>query len=102
VFFESFEIIHADSKTFEVLKRPYSKDKQHIYCGNIPMNVDNIDAFEVTKSDEFTSYTSKKLFLKMNKEFDWLDTLEVTSIVIGARGEGRTNSEKFRGFKRVD
>jgi hypothetical protein len=102
VFFESFEIIHADSKTFEVLKRPYSKDKKNIYCGNIPMNVENFNEFEVTKSDEFTSYTSKKLFIKWNEEFAWLDSLDVNSIVIGERGEGKTNSKKYRGFKALN
>jgi hypothetical protein len=101
VFFESFEIIYADSESFKVLKRPYSKDKQHIYCGNIPMNVDNIDEFEVTKSDEFTSYTSKKLFIKWNEEFSWIDSLNVNSIVIGERGEGKTSTQKFKGCNEV-
>ncbi len=41
----------ADPHSFKPLKGCYGKDKFRAYCGNVPFNVANLDAFEVLSID---------------------------------------------------
>ena len=47
VWFDSNVIPSADPRSFVPLKGCYGKDRLRAYCGNVPMQVVNLDAFEV-------------------------------------------------------
>ena len=95
-------VVSADPATFKVLEWPYAKDKTHVFCGNIPMKISAIDEFRVTKSTEHKSYYPTSLFIKQNKDYEWLDTVESNGVVVGEISEGETSSEKFRGFSKIE
>jgi hypothetical protein len=63
-------VVSANPFTFQVLEWSYGKDKTHIFCGYIPMNISTIDEFTVTKSTEHKSYYSTSSFIKKTKNMN--------------------------------
>lgn len=47
VWLEDIVVRGADPDTFEMLTFPYSRDRSQIYCGTLPMKIQNVDSFEV-------------------------------------------------------
>jgi DKNYY family len=45
-------IVGADPDTFKAIKMPYSRDKSKVFCGTVPMNVANMQAFEVLSNSQ--------------------------------------------------
>jgi hypothetical protein len=95
-------LIFANPKAFKIIEWPYSKDDKRIYNGNLPMEVDNIEAFEITKPEGGKTTSMKSFFIKWNKEYIWLDTLNVKGIIYGEDAEAKTKTEKFKGFKKIE
>ncbi len=102
VFLDEDIVIFANPKTFEIIKWPYSRDDQRIYNGNLPMEVDNIDEFEITKDDGRTSSSIKSFFVEWNEDYKWLDTLNVKGIIVGEYAEAKTKNEKYKGFRKIE
>ena len=102
VYLENEIVIFANPLSFSVLEWPYSKDNQRVYNGNLPMEVDKLSEFEIIKTDESKSYTSKSFFIKLNSDYEWLDSLNVKSIIVGELAEAKTKREKYKGFRKVE
>ena len=102
VYLDNDIVIFANPKTFKVMEWPYSKDDKRIYNGNLPMEIDKIEEFEITKSGGSKSLSIKSFFIESNKDYKWLDTLNVKGIIIGEDAEARTKTEKYIGFKKVE
>lgn len=102
VYIDNETIIFADPKTFEIIKWPYSKDKKRIYNGNLPMEVNNFQEFNVNKSNGMKTSTTKSFFIKLNQEYKWLDTINVKTIIVGEYSEAKTITEKFKGFRKIE
>jgi len=100
VFLFYYEVINADPVTFVEIKFPYAKDKEGIFCGTLPMDVQNTNEFEVIRSSSSYQAINKDEFIKQNKEYAYLDTVQVKAVVYG-EGSARTKSEYFEGFKKV-
>ncbi len=49
VYLRKYRIPDADPDSFRVLAGPYSRDACRVYCGNVPMDMADVDAFEVVK-----------------------------------------------------
>jgi len=92
-------IINADPNTFKALDWPYSKDKKHIFCGNLPINITNPNEFKVTRTGSGKTFTNKSFFIKQNPNYKWLDSIK-TNIIITGGGSGQTKTEKFVGYKK--
>jgi hypothetical protein len=75
VFISGWKIPGADPQTFILIDSHYAKDKSKIYCGNVPMDVADVDAFEVVYDDVLAgAITSKSYFLEeFGDSLDWLD-----------------------------
>jgi len=109
VFFDNDVILKADPKTFEVLEFPYSRDKNDIYNGTIPMNLDknDVEEFKVINDDKLMKGTKSTMllseFLKFSPEYEWINNLdiEVKWVVTGPWGTGGTQTKKFKGLKEV-
>lgn len=101
VFLFTHPVPHADIATFEELKFPYARDAKTIYCGSVPMQVQAVDEFEVRESSSSYGIIIKEEFIRQNPEYAYLDTLPMHSVVYGY-GSGRTKTERFEGFKRVE
>lgn len=105
VYLDLDEIIFADPNTFEILNYPYSKDKDNVFCGTLPIRLskDEIAEFRVTNKDELMAdmrtSTLKSSFIENNPDYKWLDTLDVEGIIIGEYGTGETKKRKFVGYK---
>ena len=108
-FFNEEVIINADPLTFEVLKFPYSKDKNDIYCGTLPMKLGHEDvlSFKVTNDDKLMagmiSTTALTHFLELHPEYKWLREQEIViqKVITGNTGTGQTANKKFQGFKEL-
>ena len=96
-----YKVPCADPKTFVVLGFPYAKDASTVYCGTLPLNVQNIDEFEVIQSSGNTTITDAKAFIQRNKEYSYLDTLQLDAVVYGD-GTAQTKSKKFDSYRVVD
>ena len=57
------EVIFANPESFKKLEFPYSKDKNHVFCGTIPLSlpISEVKEFEVTK-DTIYLETFRKVF----------------------------------------
>ncbi|MBK9256685.1 MAG: DKNYY domain-containing protein [Saprospiraceae bacterium] len=109
VFFDNEVILKADPKTFEVLEFPYSRDKNDVYNGTLPMNLEknDVEEFKVTNEDKLMkgSKTTTLLseFLKFSPEYQWIEDLdiEVKWVVTGRWGTGETKTKKFKGLEEI-
>ena len=107
VFLDTEVILKADPNTFELLEFPYSRDKNDVYNGTLPMNLDKseVEAFRVTNEDKLMAGTKSTMLLseliKFSPEYAWIDSmgLDVTWIVTGSWGTGETLGKKFKGYK---
>jgi hypothetical protein len=101
VYLQNEIVILANPRTFSVLEWPYSRDDKRIFNGNLPMKVDDINEFEVVNSDQTTSFYTKSFFVKLNQDYDWLDSLSVVGIIVGETAEAKTKHEKYKGYRKV-
>jgi len=102
VYLDNEIVIFANPNTFEVIKWPYSKDDERVFNGNLPMEVDNIQEFEITKGGGLKSSSTKEFFIEWNEEYKWLDTLNINGIIVGENAEARTKKERYKGFKKIE
>jgi hypothetical protein len=92
-----------------VLAFPYARDKNDVYNGTIPMNLDKeeVAAFTVTNDNEMMSgsisTTRVEYFIEFNPEYSWIKTYdpELTHVITGTSGTGKTNKRKFKGFEEI-
>lgn len=108
VFLGEEKVIFANPKTFEILEFPYSKDDKHIFCGTLPLKIEEnmISEFKVTNEDKLMSATKSTTkishFIELNPDYQWLDTLGINNVIVGEWATGETNQKKFKGFKEVN
>ncbi|QTD36368.1 DKNYY domain-containing protein [Polaribacter batillariae] len=102
VYLDNDIVIFANPNTFEVMQWPYSKDDKRIFNGNLPMEVDNIQDFEITKSGGGKSSSTKAFFIEWNEEYKWLDTLNINGIIVGENAEAKTKNERYKGYKKIE
>lgn len=108
VYLDENIIVLADPATFEFLEFPYSKDSDHVFCGNIPMKISpqEVNEFKVTNTDQLMSASKSTIlfshFIEMNPDYKWLDSTEIKWIVVGQWGTGTTKNKKFKGFRDVE
>ena len=86
VFLDAETIIFADPNTFRQLNFPYSRDSLKIFCGTIPLQLDEneVDEFVVADGDESMSSSTSTIllshFIDMNPDYTWLDTLNIKGV----------------------
>jgi hypothetical protein len=109
VFLDTEVILKADPETFEVLEFPYSKDKNDVYNGTLPMQLEKeeVNSFVATNEDRLM-YASKTTslvtyFLEYSPEYNWIKAYdpELKHIIIGTSGTGKTSQRKFKGLKAI-
>ena len=108
-FLDTEVILKADPNTFEVLEFPYSRDKNDVYNGTIPMNLDKneVAAFKVTNEDKVMgggkSTTLLSEFLRFSPEYAWIDSmgLDVKWVITDRWGTGEALGKKFKGYTRI-
>lgn len=109
VFLDNEIIPGADPVTFELLSFPYSRDKNDVYCGNIPLLLekDEIPYFTVTNEDKsmagMKSTSGLAYFIEFNPRYKWLDSLAVKmdNAITGEWGTAKTKSRAFKGFYEI-
>lgn len=109
VFFRTEIIIKADPSTFKVLEFPYSRDKNDVYCGTIPMMLakEYVSTFKVTNSDPLMKgmISTIKLshFLEFNPKYEWItkSNPDLEYVITGEWGTGEALNKKFKGLHEV-
>ena len=109
VFFRTEIIINADPSTFKVLEFPYSRDKNDVYCGTIPMMLakEYVSTFKVTNSDPLMKgmISTIKLshFLEFNPKYEWItkSNPDLEYVITGEWGTGEALNKKFKGLHEV-
>lgn len=99
VFLDCETVVEANPKTFRQFAFPYSRDNNHIYCGTIPLAVNDIENFKVTKGSEMQTSELTTNFIKDNPEYSFLDTLKYKGVIYG-EGQAKTSTEIFEGYKK--
>lgn len=100
-------VLFADPKTFQHIDFLYSKDKNDVYCGMIPLqlNKNEINEFVVTNKDDFMSSSKSSIllsnFIEFNPDYAWLDTLNIHRVIVGEAATGETKTRKFKGFREI-
>jgi DKNYY family len=104
VFLDLSEVVMADPATFELLTFPYAKDGERIFCGTLPMNVPKkeVPDFKVSRGDDMRMTTALDVFIQLNPDFAWLDTLGITQVIVGEFATAETKTKKFQGFREVN
>ncbi|GAB3647742.1 hypothetical protein GCM10028791_10290 [Echinicola sediminis] len=107
VYFETEKIILANPASFQFLAFPYSKDESHVFCGTLPLllNEQEVAEFRVTNTaGQMTGAKSNmklSYFIELHPEYFWLDTLGIENVTFGEWGTGETDQKKFKGFKEI-
>ena len=109
VFLDTEVILKADPLSFEVLEFPYSRDKNDVYNGTIPMNLSQseVAAFRVTNEDKMMAGSKTTIllseFIKFSPEYSWIDSLypDVKWIILGSSGTAETAGKKFKGINKI-
>jgi hypothetical protein len=60
VYLEDAIVRGADPATFRMLRYPYSRDDSRVFCGSLPMEVHDIDSFEVVQGS--SSFESPRMY----------------------------------------
>jgi hypothetical protein len=100
-------VLSADPKTFQHLDFLYSKDKNDVYCGIIPLrlNKNEINEFVVTNKDDIMAGTKTSIllsyFIEQNPDYAWLDSFDIHRVIIGDWATGETKTRKFKGFREI-
>ena len=102
VFLDNEIVIFANPENFEILEWPFSRDDRFIFNGNIPLTSKNIEEFVVTKTTGNKTSSTKSFFIEWNKDYKWLDTINVNGIIISDDSEGKTREEKFKGIRKIE
>jgi len=99
VYLLEYQVINADPNSFTEIALPYARDKKNIYCGTVPLDVKNIEEFEVIKSASMLVTTDKDVFIKEgeNKEYSFLKDIPVDTVVTSWGGKAKTKTEYFEG-----
>ena len=100
VFLFQYKIPYSDPNTFEVLEFPYSKDKNNIFSGSIPLKIKKLNNFDLISYSGY-SVSSKAEFIKFNPDYNFLDTLEIESI-IEAFSRAKINEKLYEGHREVN
>jgi hypothetical protein len=93
-------VINADPTSFAEIGYPYGKDKQRIYCGTVPMNVKNIEEFEVIQHGTDYVMEEKNFFIRFNPEYSYLKDVPVNGVIYSSGGKAKTKTEYFEGYKK--
>lgn len=109
VFFNNEVIINADPATFGVIQFPYSKDKNDVYCGTVPMKLssEEVLTYKVTNEDKLMagmiSTTKLSHFLELYPEYQWIahQGIEIQNVITGDWGTVTTFNKNFKGCKEV-
>lgn len=102
VFLFYYKLEGANPETFTELKFPYGRDDKRVFCGTIPMNVHNIDAFKVVKSSKSYNTLGKDIFMESNApDFDFLDTLQTDMVIHSWDAKAKTDLQHFEDYKEV-
>lgn len=109
VFFRTEIIINADPSTFKVMEFPYSRDKNDVYCGTIPMMLakEYVSTFKVTNSDPLMKGMISTIkfshFLEFNPRYKWISQSnpEIEFAITGEWGTGEALNKKFKGLHEV-
>lgn len=102
VFLDNETVIFANPKTFKTLKWPYSYDGEYIFNGNLPLQVNTIKEFKIVKTNGSKITFDKSFFIEQYKEYKWLDSIKVESIIISESAVAKTNTQKITGVKKQE
>ncbi|MBV6472465.1 MAG: hypothetical protein JPMHGGIA_00721 [Saprospiraceae bacterium] len=104
VFLDCLPLIHADPTSFVVLEYPYSKDARNVFCGTLPIKLEpgEMESFQVTNEDRMLAATKSTIllseFVRFNPDYQWLDTLSLTHVIVGNYGTAKTARRRFNGY----
>ncbi|MCC6462930.1 MAG: DKNYY domain-containing protein [Saprospiraceae bacterium] len=109
VFLDRERVLFADPGSFQVLDFPYARDAQRVFCGTLPIpdiEPAEVADFRATNTDALMAHMKSTVlgshFIELYPEFQWLDSLGVSSVIVGDWGTGETPTKKFKGFKRIE
>ena len=110
VFLDNEVILKADPESFEVLEFPYSRDKNDVYNGTLPMNLNknDIKSFKVTNEDKLMKGMKSTMllseFLKFNSDYHWIEKLDIDVkwVITGPWGTGEANGKKIKGIDQIE
>jgi len=97
VYLLEYQVINADPNSFKEIAFPYARDKKNVYCGTVPLDVKNIEEFEVIQSATGYDITSKDDFVRRNEEYSFLRDIPVDTVVTSWGGKAKTKTEYFEG-----
>lgn len=107
VFLDCEKIFRADPVSFKVMEFPYAKDKDHVFCGTIPMILDKTDVenFKVTNTDKLMAASKSTIrssyFIEFNPAYKWIEAEGSSHVVIGDWGTGEAGTKKFKGIREL-
>ncbi len=91
---------NAFPTTFRILEYPYAKDDKLAFCGTLPMPVDDLDSFRVTRPD--VNVTSSVAGFHMGELDNYHEELDPDiHLVYGTQCRARTDNQEFQGPIRV-
>jgi hypothetical protein len=100
VYMDLETVIGANPKHFKLMEYPYSRDEKTIFCGTIPMTVNDKKGFKVTKKGDMISSELTTTFIQENPDYSYIDTLKYKGVIYTIDSEAETISEKFQGYKK--
>lgn len=100
VFLFDHEITGANPSEFKVIQFPYARDDSKVYCGTVPMRVDDIDMFKVLRAETRVITCYDKRYFVEGEEFDGLDISQEHPAVYGS-GSAQCGTQYYDGPERI-
>lgn len=101
-YFVTLEVPDADIATFTEIKFPYAKDKNFIYCGNIPITPNRGQEVKVRRGSQGYTITSLESFIRDNEDFSFLVETGIDAVGYGFDGQARIGEERYEGYRKVE
>ena len=102
VYLRGVIVQRANPASFRQLEYPYGRDEKLAFCGTLPMTVDNIDRFRVTKTSE-NVHSSLAGFDSIGYLDNYHEELDPNiDLVYGVKCRARTDHQRFQGPIRIE
>lgn len=92
-------IPEADVSTFEILEFPYAKDERRLYCGNLSINFNKINSFDLLENNGYSTFDSSIFKIEYPTLYN---NIELKSkYIIYSNAIALINGRKYRGLERI-
>lgn len=94
-----YKIPFADPETFTIYGFPYSKDKNRVFCGNISINLNEVESFELLSYTGYSVMDTSVFYRRYSNII--LENID-TKVIVYSDAIALINGKKYKGIELIE